>query len=57
MLEFPPVSSVVVDELTRRLVPAARDGERTPLLHAVRTHLVGADGVAQDTFVRAWEAG
>ena len=66
--EFPPVSSVAVDELTR-LFLAARDGDRTALLHAVRAsqadvwrlacHLVGADDaddVTQDTFVRAWRA-
>jgi RNA polymerase sigma-70 factor (ECF subfamily) len=65
---FPPVSSVDVDELTR-LFLAARDGDRTALLHAIRTsqaevwrlayHLVGADDaddVTQDTFVRAWRA-
>ena len=65
---FPPVSSVAVDELTR-LFLAARDGDRTALLHAIRTsqadvwrlaaHLVGpddADDVTQDTFVRAWRA-
>jgi RNA polymerase sigma-70 factor (ECF subfamily) len=59
---------VVVDELTR-LFLAARDGDRTALLHAVRAsqadvwrlagHLVGpdeADDVTQDTFVRAWRA-
>jgi RNA polymerase sigma-70 factor, ECF subfamily len=57
-----------VDELTR-LFLAARDGDRTALLHAVRAsqadvwrlarHLVGpdeADDVTQDTFVRAWRA-
>jgi RNA polymerase sigma-70 factor (ECF subfamily) len=57
-----------VDELTR-LFLAARDGDRTALLHAVRTsqadvwrlarHLVGpdeADDVTQDTYVRAWRA-
>jgi RNA polymerase sigma-70 factor (ECF subfamily) len=57
-----------VDELTR-LFLAARDGDRTALLHAVRSsqadvwrlasHLVGrgdADDVTQDTFVRAWKA-
>jgi RNA polymerase sigma-70 factor (ECF subfamily) len=57
-----------VDELTR-LFLAARDGDRTALLHAVRgsqadvwrlaRHLVGpddADDVTQDTFVRAWRA-
>jgi len=57
-----------VDELTR-LFLAARDGDRTALLHAVRVsqadvwrlarHLVGpddADDVTQDTFVRAWRA-
>jgi RNA polymerase sigma-70 factor (ECF subfamily) len=57
-----------VDELTR-LFLAARDGDRTALLHAVRTsqpdvwrlayHLAGpddADDVTQDTFVRAWKA-
>ena len=66
--EFPPVSSVAVDDLTR-LFLAARDGDRTALLHAVRasqadvwrlaSHLVGpddADDVTQDTFVRAWQA-
>jgi RNA polymerase sigma-70 factor (ECF subfamily) len=58
----------VVDELTRLFV-AARDGDRSALLHAVResqadvwrfaAHLVGrddADDVTQDTFVRAWRA-
>jgi len=68
MARFPPVSSVAVDELTR-LFLAARDGDRTALLHAVRAsqadvwrlarHLVGpdeADDVTQDTFVRAWRA-
>src|SRR5436190_20522590 len=63
-----PASSVAVDELTR-LFLAARDGDRTALLHAVRAsqtdvwrlarHLVGpddADDVTQDTFVRAWRA-
>jgi len=57
-----------VDELTR-LFLAARDGDRTSLLHAIRLgqpdvwrlayHLVGADDaddVTQDTFVRAWKA-
>jgi RNA polymerase sigma-70 factor (ECF subfamily) len=57
-----------VDELTRLFV-AARDGDRTALLHAVRTsqaevwrlayHLAGpddADDVTQDAFVRAWKA-
>ena len=57
-----------MDELTR-LFLAARDGDRTALLHAVRTsqpdvwrlayHLVGpddADDVTQDAFVRAWRA-
>jgi RNA polymerase sigma-70 factor (ECF subfamily) len=57
-----------LDELTR-LFLAARDGDRTALLHAVRAgqadvwrmarHLVGpddADDVTQDTFVRAWRA-
>jgi RNA polymerase sigma-70 factor, ECF subfamily len=57
-----------VDELTR-LFLAARDGDRTALLHAVRSsqadvwrlvvHLVGpndADDVTQDTYVRAWKA-
>jgi RNA polymerase sigma-70 factor (ECF subfamily) len=57
-----------VDELTR-LFLAARDGDRTALLHAVRAsqvdvwrlarHLVGpdeADDITQDTFVRAWRA-
>jgi RNA polymerase sigma-70 factor (ECF subfamily) len=57
-----------VDELTR-LFLAARDGDRTSLLHAIRTsqadvwrlayHLVGpddADDVTQDAFVRAWKA-
>src|SRR3954454_25144298 len=68
MARFPPVSSVAVDELTR-LFLAARDGDRTALLHAVRAsqadvwrlarHLVGpddADDVTQDTFVRAVRA-
>ena len=68
MARFPPVSSVAVDELTR-LFLAARDGDRTALLQAVRAsqadvwrlarHLVGpddADDVTQDTFVRAWRA-
>jgi RNA polymerase sigma-70 factor (ECF subfamily) len=68
MAGFPPVSSVDVDELTR-LFLAARDGDRTALLHAVRAseadvwrlarHLVGpddADDVTQDAFVRAWRA-
>jgi RNA polymerase sigma-70 factor (ECF subfamily) len=57
-----------VDELTR-LFLAARDGDRTALLHAIRAsqadvwrlsaHLVGrddADDVTQDAFVRAWKA-
>ncbi|MDQ1431878.1 MAG: polymerase sigma-70 factor, subfamily, partial [Actinomycetota bacterium] len=57
-----------MDELTR-LFLAARDGDRTALLHAVRAsqadvwrlavHLVGpdeADDVTQDTYVRAWKA-
>ena len=57
-----------MDELTR-LFLAARDGDRTALLQAVRAsqadvwrlapHLVGrdeADDVTQDTFVRAWRA-
>ncbi len=57
-----------MDELTR-LFLAARDGDRTSLLHAIRLgqpdvwrlayHLVGADDaddVTQDTFVRAWKA-
>lgn len=57
-----------MDDLTR-LFLAARDGDRTALLHAVRGsqadvwrlayHLVGpddADDVTQDTFVRAWKA-
>jgi RNA polymerase sigma-70 factor, ECF subfamily len=57
-----------VDELTQ-LFLAARDGDRTALLHAVRAseadvwrlayHLVGADDaddVTQDAFVRAWKA-
>ena len=58
MVEVSPVSSVVVDGLTR-LVPAARDGDRTPLLHTVH-HLVGTDGAdafTQNTFVHAWETG
>src|SRR5262249_7660918 len=68
MARFPPVSSFVVDELTR-LFLAARDGDRTALLHAIRasqadvwrlaSHLVGrddADDVTQDVFVRAWKA-
>lgn len=57
-----------MDDLTR-LFLAARDGDRTALLHAIRAsqadvwrlaaHLVGpddADDVTQDTFVRAWKA-
>jgi RNA polymerase sigma-70 factor (ECF subfamily) len=57
-----------VDELTR-LFLAARDGDRTALLHALRAgqadvwrlayHLAGpdaADDVTQDAFVRAWRA-
>jgi RNA polymerase sigma-70 factor (ECF subfamily) len=57
-----------VDDLTRLLL-AARDGDRTALLHAIRTsqpdvwrlcyHLAGpddADDVTQDAFVRAWKA-
>jgi RNA polymerase sigma-70 factor, ECF subfamily len=57
-----------VDDLTR-LFLAARDGDRSALLHAIResqaevwrlaVHLVGpddADDVTQDTFVRAWRA-
>ncbi len=57
-----------MDDLTR-LFLAARDGDRTALLHAIRTsqadvwrlayHLVGpddADDVTQDAFVRAWKA-
>ena len=57
-----------MDDLTR-LFLAARDGDRTALLHAVResqadvwrlaSHLVApddADDVTQDTFVRAWRA-
>jgi RNA polymerase sigma-70 factor (ECF subfamily) len=57
-----------VDDLTR-LFLAARDGDRSALLHAIResqadvwrlaAHLVGpdeADDVTQDTFVRAWRA-
>lgn len=57
-----------MDELTRLFV-AARDGDRTALLHAIRAsqadvwrlayHLVGpdqADDVTQDAFVRAWKA-
>ena len=57
-----------MDDLTR-LFLAARDGDRTALLHAIQTsqadvwrlaaHLVGredADDVTQDTFVRAWRA-
>ncbi len=57
-----------MDDLTRLFV-AARDGDRTALLRAVResqadvwrlaAHLVGpddADDVTQDTFVRAWRA-
>src|SRR6476469_4522998 len=68
MARFPPVSSIAVDKLTR-LFLAARDGDRTALLHAIRTsqaevwrvayHLVGpddAEDVTQDTFVRAWKA-
>lgn len=57
-----------MDELTRLLL-AARDGDRTALLPAIRAsqpdvwrlayHLAGpddADDVTQDTFVRAWKA-
>ena len=57
-----------MDDLTR-LFLAARDGDRTALLHAIRmsqadvwrlaSHLVGpddADDVTQDTFLRAWKA-
>ena len=57
-----------MDDLTR-LFLAARDGDRTALLHAIRSsqadvwrltsHLVGrddADDVTQDVFVRAWKA-
>lgn len=57
-----------MDELTRQFL-AARDGDRTALLQAIRAsqadvwrlaaHLVGpgeADDVTQDTFVRAWRA-
>ena len=57
-----------MDDLTR-LFLAARDGDRTALLHAIResqadvwrlaAHLIGpdeADDVTQDTFVRAWRA-
>jgi RNA polymerase sigma-70 factor, ECF subfamily len=57
-----------VDELTQLLL-AARDGDRSALLHAVRSsqadvwrlayHLVGpadADDVTQDAFVRAWKS-
>jgi RNA polymerase sigma-70 factor, ECF subfamily len=57
-----------VDELTR-LFLAARDGDRSALLQAIRasqaavwrlaSHLVGrddADDVTQDVFVRAWRA-
>ena len=64
----PPVSSVVVDDLTR-LWLEARDGDRTSLLQAIRAsqadvwrlalHLVGeneADDATQETFVRAWRA-
>jgi RNA polymerase sigma-70 factor (ECF subfamily) len=64
----PPVSSVVVDHLTR-LWLEARDGDRASLLQAIRAsqadvwrlalHLVGendADDATQDTFVRAWRA-
>jgi RNA polymerase sigma-70 factor, ECF subfamily len=66
--EVPPVSSPSVDELTR-LFLAARDGDRSALLQAIRasqadvwrlaSHLVGrddADDVTQDVFVRAWRA-
>ena len=57
-----------MDELTRLFLDA-RDGDRTALLHAIRSsqaevwrlayHLVGpddADDVTQDAFVRAWKA-
>jgi RNA polymerase sigma-70 factor, ECF subfamily len=57
-----------VDDLTR-LWLAARDGDRTALLHAIRAsqadvyrlvlHLGGpndADDITQETFVRAWRA-
>ena len=66
--EVPPVTSPSVDELTR-LFLAARDGDRSALLQAIRasqadvwrlaSHLVGrddADDVTQDAFVRAWRA-
>jgi RNA polymerase sigma-70 factor (ECF subfamily) len=66
--EVPPVTSPSVDELTR-LFLAARDGDRSALLQAIRasqadvwrlaSHLVGrddADDVSQDAFVRAWRA-
>ena len=57
-----------MDEITR-LFLAARDGDRSALLHAIRAsqadvwrlahHLVGrddADDVTQDAFIRAWKA-
>ena len=66
--EVPPVTSPSVDELTR-LFLAARDGDRSALLQAIRasqadvwrlaSHLVGrddADDVTQDAFVRAWRS-
>src|SRR5437870_8309145 len=62
------VSSAEMDEVTRLLL-AARDGDRSALLAAIRrsqaevwrlaAHVVGrddADDVTQDTFLRAWRA-
>ncbi len=67
-MEFPQYRPSQWTSCTR-LFLAARDGDRTALLHAVRAgqadvwrlavHLVGpddADDVTQDTFVRAWKA-
>ena len=67
-IEFPPVSSRPVDDLTRLLL-AARDGDRLALAAAIRAsqgevwrlaaHLVGrdeADDATQDIYVRAWRA-